>query len=233
MSKGVISNFIERYSKALSSVLVFALTGLVFLSNQLNFDIPSSTKVRDAAGFIEPLTKVEKLETRELKTEILSNYVSSVPSAGYRYTPTTTYVARAAASTSGFHISEPSVVSNPNVDAGYGIMRYIDSSRGYNGNFLYAHSSLGFAPIKSLGVGSTFTATINGVTATYRVSARYVFNKAQQLTGGGENNKRRDRMYRGKDYDAGGVQHSLALMTCGNGYNDDSNYRLVLFADRV
>lgn len=232
MKKGFISNFIGRCPKALASVLVFMLAGVSFMNTQLNFDIPASTKVRDAAGFVTPFAEIEKMDVREIKTEIATNYVSSVPSAGYRYAPAA-YTASASAPASSFHISEPSVVNNPNVDAGYGVMRYIDTSFGYRGNFLYAHSNLAFSPIKSLGVGDYFTATIDGATATYRVSARYVYNKAGKLSGNGDNNRRRDQIYRAKDFDAGGVQHSLSLMTCGNGYNDDSNFRLVLFADRV
>lgn len=220
---------IEKFSAPLGLVMFFALAGLTFLNNQLNFDIPASRKVRDAAGFTEPFAEVEKISLRSGTKDLATSYTSAVPTAGY-YAPAS-YSSFATAFTGGFRIAEPTVVDSPAVDAGYGVMRYVDKRYGYVGKFLYAHSSLAFSPLKSLSVGSHFTATIDGTTATYRISARYVFNKASQLDGDGWNNRRRDRIYRAKDENE--VPHDLSLMTCGNGYNDDRNYRLVLFADRV
>lgn len=222
---------IENFSGALGLLLVFALAGLTFLNNQLNFDIPAANKVRDAFNLSTPFSEVAKLEPRNGAKPLATTYTSPVPAAGY-YAPAsyTSYTAFAPAAAT-FHISEPTVVDSPAVDAGYGIMRYIDKRYGYVGKFLYAHSTLAFSPLKSLSVDNYFTATIDGITSTYRVSARYVFNKASQLDGDGENNSRRDRIYRAKDEN--GVPHDLSLMTCGNGYNDDRNYRLVLFADQI
>ena len=229
MSKRVIfSNILDKFSNfsgALCSLLILTLAGLTFLNHQLSFDIPASTKVRDAFDMATPFTEVKKLDVREIKTEIASTFVSSVPTASYYSAPASR------ASAASFHISEPAVVNNPNVDAGYGVKRYIDQKYGYNGKFLYGHSTLAFSPLKTLYVGSQFTATIDGVTTTYRVTGRYVYNKASQLDGGGTTNTRRDSIYRGKD-DYGTV-HSLSLMTCGNGSNNDSNWRLVLFADAI
>lgn len=224
MSKGVIFNFFEHCPKSLMSFLVFAFAGLTFLCNQLNFNIPASRKVRDAADFTTPFSEVAKLEPRSAVKGIASTYTSAVPTAGY-YTPAS-YTSFAGVSAQNFHIAEPTPVSNPAIDAGYGVMRYM----GYGGRFLYGHSSLAFSPIKSLYVGNTFTATIDGVTATYRVSQRYVFNKASDLDGT-NNNARRTRIYSARDEN--NTRHSLALMTCGNGGNNDSNYRLVLFADAI
>ena len=234
MSVRVIFNHIfhriSNLSGALCSLLVLTLAGLTFLNHQLSFNIPASNRIRDAFDASTPFTEVKKLDARELKTEIASNFVSSVPASSYYYA---SYSAPAPSVyyTAGFHINEPDIVGSPDVDAQYGVKRYVNQKFGYNGKFLYAHSSLAFSPLKSLSVGSTFIATIDGVTTTYRVSARYVFNKASQLDGGGANNSRRDRIYRAKDEN--GVAHSLSLMTCGNGSNDDSNWRLVLFADAV
>ena len=234
MSRRVISsNILDRFSNfsgALCSLLFLTLAGLTFLNHQLSFDIPASTKVRDAFDVSLSLTELKKLDIREIKTEIASTYASSVPTANYYYASYSAPAASTSRSTS-FHINEPAVVNNPNVDAGYGVKRYIDQKYGYKGKFLYGHSTLAFSALKSLYVGSQFTATIDGVTSTYRVSARYVFNKASQLDGRGANNSRRDRIYRAKDEDSNA--HSLSLMTCGNGSNDDSNWRLVLFADAI
>ena len=215
----------ERFSSQLCLGLVFILTGLAFLNTQLNFDIPASNKVRDAFDASTPFTEVEKLSLRSDTKAIATSYTSPVPAASY-YAPAAYSSVASAPAATPFHIAEPTPVSNPSVDAGYGIMRYT----GYGGRFLYAHSSLAFHPLKSLYVGSTFTATIDGVTATYRVSQRYVFHKASQLDGSA-NNARRTRIYSARD--ESGTRHSLALMTCGNGANNDSGYRLVLFADRI
>ena len=220
-----VKTIFERFSGQLCLGLVAILAGLTFLNNQLNFDIPASHKVRDAAGFATPFSEVEKLDLRNGTKDIAASYASSVPTAGYYYAPVVRTGA-VSAPAAVFHIAEPTPVADPSVDAGYGVMRYT----GYGGRFLYAHSSLAFSPIKSLYPGSTFTATIDGVTATYRVSARYVFNKAADLDGAA-NNARRTRIYSARD--ESGTRHALALMTCGNGANNDSNFRLVLFADRV
>ena len=234
MSRRVIfSNILGKFSNfsgALCSLLFLTLAGLTFLNHQLSFDIPASNKVRDAFDAAAPFTEVKKLDIREIKTEIASSYVSGVPASSHYYA---SYSApsQSTARSAGFHINEPAVVNNPNVDAGYGVKRYIDQRFGYIGKFLYGHSTLAFSPLKTLYDGSQFTATINGVTSTYRVSGRYVYNKASQLDGSGANNKRRDSIYRAKD-ESGNV-HSLSLMTCGNGSNDDSNWRLVLFADAI
>ena len=223
MSKGVIFRFFECCPKSLMGALVFMLVGLTFLNNQLNFDIPSTSKIRDAAGFIATFKEVEPLSVHEFSSEIATSYTSNVPatySASYSYTGANTYLANL------FHINNPTPVSSPAVDAGYGVMRYT----GYGGRFLYGHSTLGFARIKTLYVGDTFTVTMDGETATYQVSARYVFSKAAELDGSG-NNARRTRIY--SAIDESGARHSISLMTCGNGWNNDDGYRLVLYADRI
>ncbi len=227
MSKGVIFsnifNKLSSFSGVLCSLLVLAFFSLTFLNNQLNVDIPAANKVRDAFDVSIPFNEVEKLDLREIKGEIASSYVSSVPVSGYR----TTTAARSSAATTAntFHISEPTPVYDTAVDAGNGVMRYMT----YGGRFLYAHSTRAFNPIKNLGIDSTFTATIDGVTSTYRVAARYVYNKALELDGNA-NNQRRINIYTARD---NGVRHSLSLMTCGNGSNDNGNFRLVLYADII
>ncbi|MBR3131143.1 hypothetical protein IKG31_01050 [Candidatus Saccharibacteria bacterium] len=227
MSKGVIFsnifNKLSSFSGALCSLLILALLGITFLNNQLNVDIPAANKVRDAFDVSIPFNEVAKLDLREMKEEIASNYVSSVPVSGYR-APAVSQPA-AATTTNTFHIGEPTPVYDTAVDAGNGVMRYMT----YGGRFLYAHSTRAFDPIKYLGIGSTFTATIDGVTSTYRVSARYVYNKALELDGSA-NNQRRINIYTARD---NGVRHSLSLMTCGNGSNNDGNFRLVLYADAI
>jgi len=228
--KSIFAKFDQFFAKLasfhgpLGLVLIFALAGLTFLNHQLSFDIPAARRVRDAFDAASPFSEVTKLEPHSGAKPLATTYTSPVPTAGY-YAPASRTGLTSAPAT-GFHISEPTPVPDPSEDARYGIMRYT----GYGGRFLYAHSSLAFSPLKSLYVGSTFTATIDGVTATYRVSQRYVFHKATELDGP-SNNSRRTRIYSARD--ESNTRHSLALMTCGNGSNDDGNYRLVLFADHI
>lgn len=211
---------VSNFSGALCSLLFLALAGLTFLNHQLNFDIPASNKVRDAFEYGTAFSEVEKLDIREIKNEIATSYVSSVPVSGYHYAATTTNT-----STSSFHIGEPTPVYDTDVDAGGGVMRYMT----YGGRFLYAHSTRAFNPIKYLYIGDTFTATIDGATSTYRIASRYVYNKANELDGKA-NNQRRINIYTARDESG---RHALSLMTCGNGSNNDGNFRLVLYADKI
>lgn len=214
---------LANFSGPLGLVLVFALAGLTFLNNQLNFDIPASTRVRDAANLTGGFETIEKLDLRELSEKTISSV--PVTSSGYSYNfayAAPSYATSYASAPAGFYIGEPTKVSSPAVDAGYGIMRYMS----YGGRFLYAHSSLAFSPLKSLYPGDTFTATIDGVTSTYVVRLREVYAKSTLDGNSALRSAIYSASYRGNSY-------SLALMTCGNGGNDDSSYRLILFADRV
>ncbi|MBQ6571048.1 sortase [Candidatus Saccharibacteria bacterium] len=92
-------------------------------------------------------------------------------------------------------------------------------------SLLYGHSLSDFDPIKYLSVGDLVSLTKNGITTLYRVSARNVYNKARDLDGVANS------VFRDKLYTASG--HALNLMTCGDGTNDDSAYRLVLSLDRA
>ena len=216
----------SKFSAPLCSAMIFALFGLTFLNNRLNFDIPSATKVRDAANLgATSLGALEKLDVRNITEKDLASvpktsYVSySAPSYYYTYS---TSASSAPAASNGFYISEPTRVTNPAVDAGYGIMRYMN----YGGRFLYAHSSLAFSPLKVLNPGDTFTATIDGITSTYVVRRREVFKKSDLDSNAALRVALYSSSYRGSNY-------SLTLMTCGNGGNDDSSYRLLIFADQA
>lgn len=238
MSKKVIFSLFNRFPSFFCSLALFGFFALAGLTQQLNLNLPKEAKVRDEVSFSSTaFPAAEKLDIRNSIKEPATSFISAVP------TTANTYIASANNTNSAsnvkqsalFSISNPTPVSSPSVDAGNGVMRYIDSKYGYSGKFLYAHSTRAFSPLKTLYVGSTFVATIDGNTATYSISKRYVFNKSNDLDGGGINNRRRDSIYRGKELLDNGatVQHSLALMTCGNGANDDSNYRLVLYADQI
>lgn len=219
MRKGVIFRFLQRYPSLFCSLALFGFFALAGLNQQLNLNLPTDAKVRDEANFSTVFASAEKLDIREGAKEIATNFTSRVPVTSYSRAVS---AAQPTAQSAGFSIANPTPVYNPAVDAGYGVMRYMN----YGGNFLYGHSSLAFASLKSLYVGNTFTVTMDGQTATYVVRRREVFQKSA-LDG---NSSLRASIY-GASYR--GANYSLALMTCGNGANDDSNYRLVLFADRI
>lgn len=116
-------------------------------------------------------------------------------------------------------ISDPETVSTPNINAGRGVKKY-------GNDFLYAHSHLAFATLKTYSVGDKFAVETDGIVHTYQISRRETFSK----TALEENSGLRSAIYaadfRGNSYD-------LALMTCGNGENDDRDSRLVFFATQI
>lgn len=103
------------------------------------------------------------------------------------------------------------------------------------GKLIYGHNSASvFATLSSLTIGSTFTATENGITTTYQVAAIVVYEKNPdgrlQLNGRGSYMKAlRDRASYNEQ------PHSLALMTCTGALygNGDASHRLVVFADAI
>ena len=219
MRKGVIFRIFQRYPSLFCSLALFGFFALCGLNQQLNLNLPSGAKVRDEANFSTAFATAEKLDIREGSKEIASSFTSRVPVTSYSYTAS---AAQPVAQSAGFSIINPTPVYSPAVDAGYGVMRYMS----YGGNFLYGHSSLAFSPLKNLYVGSTFTATMDGQTSTYVVRRREVLSKSELDA----NPALRAAIYRASYR---GTSYGLSLMTCGNGANDDSNYRLILFADRI
>lgn len=221
MSKGVIFRIFQRYPSLFCSLALFGSFALAGLNQQLNLNLPSSAKVRDEVDFSTAFATAEKLDIRAGTKEIASSFTAQVPTAGYSYSYS---YAASAASVTSFHIDEPVASSDLTYILDWSPMRFMN----YGGRFLYGHSSTVFSPLKSFGKDSTFTATIDGVTSTYVIRARYEYSKAE-LNG---NSGLRTAIYAARDPYTN-ERHSLSLMTCGNGSNDDSNYRLVFFADRV
>lgn len=121
---------------------------------------------------------------------------------------------------SGFlTIVSPKNVSTTTIDAGHGVKKYGD-------DFLYAHSHLAFSTLKTYNVGDEFAVKDHGETHTYRISRRETFSKSTLDTNSGLRSAIYNADYRGNTYD-------LALMTCGDGRNDDPNSRLVFFASQI
>ena len=215
---GKFARFVAKYRGAIYSFLLFVFIGLSFLNNYFNFTRKTS-EILDAAPVLTTKSDLSALPLIDAKkTELINtSYVASTPSTSTRYVFSNNSNSN---QPTLFTISRVENVSDPSIDAGNGIKRY-----NYNGKnrFLYAHSTRAFAPIKHIYAGGRFTATLDGVTKTYRVERREVFAKSDLDSNASLRASIYSASYRGKTYD-------LSLMTCGNGTNDDSNYRLVLFA---
>ncbi len=211
------TRFVSKYRGSLYTLLFLGFVDLSFFNNYLNFSRTTS-KIRDTIPVLKTASEIATLEPiKPLKTD---ESLATVPKTSTRYI----FGSSTAKASSAFHIANVVDVADPSVDAGNGIKRF--NYKGAN-RFLYGHSTLAFSPLKRLYVGNTFTATLDGVTKTYRVEQRVVFNKASDLD---NNAARRAALYTGK---YNGSSYDLALMTCGNGSNDDSNFRLVLFANAI
>ena len=223
MSKRSLSNNIFRYSSALYSLIFLCFLCLAHINQQFNFSMPTNTKIRDA---LDPslafgdYTKLSEISTSSVN--IPSSYISSVPRTG---TSAATSRLSDSSAPSIFKITNPITVSTPAIDAGRNILRYDNGKN--NGRFLYAHSSQAFAPLKSIYEGDKIIIGLDGAINTYIVSKRVVFHKQTEL----DNNAGRRLALYSSTYN--GVSYDFTLMTCGNGKNDDSNYRLVLFLKKT
>ena len=130
-------------------------------------------------------------------------------------------------------------VKDTRADAGNHVNMYCGSNAACN-KFIYGHNSAAvFGGLKNLRVGvDTFTVTLNGVTSTYRIVNKVIYdyelggNGALRLNGDTSINYM-NRTAKAKDNN--NVQYDLALMTChgqslGNG---NATQRLVLFANKI
>ena len=131
------------------------------------------------------------------------------------------------------------IVKDTRADAGNHVNMYCGSNAACN-KFIYGHnSSAVFGNLKNLRVGvDTFTVTLNGVTSTYRIVNKVIYdyelggNGALRLNGDTSINYM-NRTAKAKDNN--NVQYDLALMTChgqslGSG---NATQRLVLFANKI
>lgn len=100
----------------------------------------------------------------------------------------------------------------------------------YEGTFFYGHSNAAFDPIKRIGVGQRIRIIDSiGRTRTFQVTVRDVKTK-EYLNGTGKRDGFTAGMYEGKYYNQ---QYSASFMTCGDGTNNDSTKRLILFAAEI
>ena len=223
MTHKVIFDYFHRYTGAFYSALLLIFLTLSGVNTWFNFDIPATSQIRDAGPILPNYSIAEPLHISSLLANSNVQDVPSTSTISSNYSAVRYFTQRRSASvaSSGLtRFANIKAVSSPSVDAGTGI-------KSYGTKFLYAHSSLAFAPLKSLNEGAKFEVEQNGQVFTYIVSRQVVFNRASDLD---SNSARRKAIYNasynGKTYD-------LALMTCGNGTNDDPAYRLVVFATRI
>ncbi len=169
--------------------------------------------------------EIEKpvIETNEVKTVVTANtqatpVVKAVPAP---------VVPANSIAIAGRNLTVVDVASTA-VDSGNHVNRY-------GSRFLYGHNTGAvFGGLVNLGVGSSFTVTLNGVTTNYQVRRVVIFEKNTangRLQINGEGNYMRpvaNATFEGAQYD-------LSLMTCyGTSYgNGDASHRLVLFADAI
>ena len=131
------------------------------------------------------------------------------------------------------------IVNDTRADAGNHVNMYCGSNAACN-KFIYGHnSSAVFGNLKNLRVGvDTFTVTLNGVTSTYRIVNKVIYD--YELGGIGALRLNGDTSINymnrtAKARDNNNVQYDLSLMTChgqslGSG---NATQRLVLFANKI
>ncbi|MBQ3464968.1 hypothetical protein IJH15_01965 [Candidatus Saccharibacteria bacterium] len=97
------------------------------------------------------------------------------------------------------------------------------------GKFIYAHNSSNlFGSLSYLNYGEIFTITEGGVTRSYRVMDKVVYEKAANGLLNGSKAVTKEVEYNANGYD-------ISMMTCyGTMYgNGDASHRLVLFANAI
>ena len=108
-----------------------------------------------------------------------------------------------------------------------------DAERGiiqFQNTFFYGHSTIAFNRLKTVYIGDEIIVKdINGTSHRYKIIERMV-RARHYLNGDGKSDGFTAGIYTA-EYN--GNQYSAAFMTCGNGSNDDSNYRLILFAVEI
>lgn len=224
--KVIFEHYINRFSGTLYSLLFFGFLGLAVVGQNFNFSIPKNTKIRDVASFATNLDESGKLNVPEKKTsDLKTTFVSKVPeTSSYSYVSSapSSYASPSYGGGFGggaaFAIYGATVVNNPQVDAGNGIMKYGSYP------FYYAHSNRGFSTLKNIYEGQQIV--VEGT--TYTVARRVVYERSY-LDG---NASVRANIYNAADYvNYRKKQYKIALMTCGNGSNDSGEYRLILFLE--
>ena len=172
---------------------------------------------------------VEMLSTSGNTVEAAAN-VSDSPEVNLATAPVVVaepvYVAPANSISIAGRTLEIVQVGSTAVDSGDHVNKYGD-------RFLYGHNSAGvFGGLASMGIGSVFTVSQNGVVINYRVMDVVIYEKNMsngllQINGTG------NYMRPVANARSNGVQYDLSVMTCyGTMYGGgDASHRLVIFAN--
>ncbi|MBQ2660120.1 hypothetical protein IJF86_01740 [Candidatus Saccharibacteria bacterium] len=200
-------------------ILLFLFLAVVFFANLYKAHAIGSSAL-DLAP-VSTFESVEPIEQPEKSSPALATSFSS-QSTQSSYVQTTTVSTQ---STPTFAVTKyigscSSSSCLTSVDAEYGVVQY-------KSKFFYGHSTRAFGVLKNVYVGDRISIVdADGITRNLVVTARIVEQKSTLNS---------NRQFRSDLYNAkyGGVQYSASFMTCGNGQNDDSNYRLILFASAV
>ncbi|MBR3368327.1 hypothetical protein IKG45_00885 [Candidatus Saccharibacteria bacterium] len=182
-------------------------------------------------------SNLEESKNQEIKADFVSSNTSSEPTAEKPQTPQTSNQATITSS----EIKSAPVENIPT----FRVTDYIsncdnvscftskDAERGvvqYQNTFYYGHSTIAFDSLKTVNVGQKIKVIdINGRTHTYLIKQRMVREKSY-LNGAGKEDGFTAGIY--SAYYSGN-QFSAAFMTCGDGSNNNSAYRLILFATEI
>ena len=238
---------VSKENKSSAGVLASDKTDLSNASDTVSNNVPSTSVTAVAE-------QVATTPTDSADTAVITAPVS-VPTTTPEVTQTPVVAAPASTSTPA-PVSAPAPVSVPApvvvpvdsisiagrtiniVDVNSTTVASGDHVNFYRNKFLYGHNSSAiFGGLKNLSIGATFTITHDGVTSTYRIVNRVVYqyeetgNGALRLNGDGRNYFL--NTVRAKDNND--VQYAVSLMTChGVSYGgDNATERLVLFANKI
>ena len=202
----------------------------------------TSPLVADAKADVAP-EMIEETSTEvsfETKSEIAKIDVAEITDTANITTPVKT--ARATATTKTAARTNYDYTVTRYTGAGIASLEKTPTYRDIyrTGNLVYAHNSSNlFGNLKTLGIGSTFTLTENGVTTTYRVSGVEYYKKV--AVNGGEDLAKCSGLsdncsgYWMNSIVKNALYHNVALMTCaGQSYgNGDASHRLIILADKA
>ena len=190
----------------------------------------------------KPAQATPKANNNTVPTQGLTQAPVQKPAQAPAQTPTVTPTSATAPvskpdqiNIAGNTISIVKGIKDTKIDAGNHANLY------WNNRFIYGHRTAHvFGGLKNLGIGSTFTMTVNNVTSTYRISNRIIYDYEATADGNGALRLNGDttsnyylKTVKGKDNND--TLYDLVLMTCHGASLGGGNaaQRLVLFANKI
>ncbi|MBR0430786.1 hypothetical protein IJJ05_00650 [Candidatus Saccharibacteria bacterium] len=205
-------------AKRLFLLLFLSLIGVINTPNFLTAD----------DSFIIRQPEFHAVNTVEIERPVAkTNGVQTVTTANTQVVPVVSVAPANSIAIAGRNLAVVNV-ANTAVDSGNHVNKYGD-------RFLYGHNtSVVFGGLVNLGVGSSFTLTLDGLSTNYQVKRVVIFEK-NTTNGRLQMNGEGSYMKSVANANFDGAQYNIALMTCyGISYgNGDASHRLVLFADAI